>query len=649
MRFVRRSTKGGLPVDRRNFELLESRMLFSAVAWTGAGDGVSWGDPSNWSSRAVPTISDDVTIADNSAAPIKLGSGVAAVNSLSSNRSISIDGGRLRVATTADVTGSLDISNGGLVGGAWRVSQPVTLENGDRLNGVTFNSDVTVAPSAVVTVIGGLTLNGTMTLQVSGNVLAGGTSEAADLRFSGTQSLQGTGNIVLDDNLLIQVTANIRWLGETIYEETPDQQPVADPAWSSSINVVDTGGTAAILTIGSSITIEGGGLIGPKSSTNAAVVNQGMIDPDSFNGFTFFIPLTNAGSIEVPNVSSSFNFLPLPFIPYDATNLLDNPDPPQFDSSAPVMLTNTGIISDDGYLEMDQAGWSNNGSITVDDGALILGSGINSGSIDATGGTVAVTLDSSLQTDFSPGSINMTGAMLGLTVNGQTSDDSINRVNLISNDSVYLTGTIDNTGESIIFAGYEDQLEPLDGEIDGGTLRITNGSILTFTDESATFRNLVMEISDSGEMLIGSPMVPGVVPTFADYGLNSATLNIAYATDSTLGQLFYDSPTGQVSIANQVQELNSYQSTPPSSSMQASVIERIAVIIAPQPSPMGPAAPVVPAAPTAKAASVIHASQPISGTNAAVFSQSLSSVVSQIESGGSAVDNLLFAEEPIFA
>ena len=306
----------------------------------------------------------------------------------------------------------------------------------------------------------------------------------------------------------------------------------------------------------------------------------------------------------------------------------------------PVMLINNGTITDSGILAMDNASWSNTGSIEVNQGDLELGSGINSGSIDVIGGELDVTLDSSLQTDFSPGSINLTGASLSLTVNGQTSDDSINRVNLIDHDAVYITGTIDNTGQSIVFAGYENELRPIDGEIDGGTLSITKGAYLRFSDESATFRNLVMEISDSGEMLIGSPYVVGVVPTFDFYGLNSATLNITYATDSTLGQLFYDSPTGQVSIANQVQELNSYQPTPPegSSSMQASVVEQIAVVSAPQPSPAAPIAP------AAKSSSVVHVSQSISGTAGAVFSQSVFSVVSEIESGGSLFDNLLFGE-----
>ena len=89
-----------------------------------------------------------------------------------------------------------------------------------------------------------------MTLEVSGNVSTDLTSELADLQFSGTQSFAGTGNIVLDDNLVIQGYPMYRTPGETAYEETPDQQPITDPTWSSSIDVVDAGGTAAILRLG---------------------------------------------------------------------------------------------------------------------------------------------------------------------------------------------------------------------------------------------------------------------------------------------------------------------------------------------------------------------------------------------------------------
>jgi len=43
------------------YETLENRQLFAAVAWTGAGDGVNWSDPSNWSTNAMPAASAMIT------------------------------------------------------------------------------------------------------------------------------------------------------------------------------------------------------------------------------------------------------------------------------------------------------------------------------------------------------------------------------------------------------------------------------------------------------------------------------------------------------------------------------------------------------------------------------------------------------------
>ena len=135
------------------------------------------------------------------------------------------------------------------------------------------------------------------------------TSEAANLQFDGTQSLMGTGNILLN------LSANPEFAGSTDIvlpgEKLPkliEQQPIEDPAWSSSINVVDDGsGDGARLTIGTSITIHGVDQVGPDDAADAAVINDGTISPDTLNGMVAFIPVTNDGTIAVPNVSG-FNF-----------------------------------------------------------------------------------------------------------------------------------------------------------------------------------------------------------------------------------------------------------------------------------------------------------------------------------------------------
>ncbi|MFK7822379.1 MAG: hypothetical protein AB8G99_27035, partial [Planctomycetaceae bacterium] len=49
---------------RQSLEALEDRALLAAVLWDGGGDGSSWGDADNWDTNAVPTIGDDVTIAN---------------------------------------------------------------------------------------------------------------------------------------------------------------------------------------------------------------------------------------------------------------------------------------------------------------------------------------------------------------------------------------------------------------------------------------------------------------------------------------------------------------------------------------------------------------------------------------------------------
>ena len=60
-------------------ESLEPRQLFAVVNWDGGGDGTNWSDPNNWSTNAVPTGVDAVTI-DVAAAPtIVIGSSVTAV------------------------------------------------------------------------------------------------------------------------------------------------------------------------------------------------------------------------------------------------------------------------------------------------------------------------------------------------------------------------------------------------------------------------------------------------------------------------------------------------------------------------------------------------------------------------------------------
>jgi hypothetical protein len=662
MRLIRRPLHKVSSGTLWNFELLEQRFLFAAVAWTGAGDGANWTDPANWSNQAVPTINDDVTIADNSDVPVVIGSGAQAVNSLTSSGSISIDGASLQVATTANIARSLVVSDGGLVGGSWSAQQAITLQNSDTLAGVTFNSNVTLDSTAVVTATGGLTLNGTMTLQTLSDLQTGFT-HAADLQFLGTQSLMGSGNVILTDNVRYQGFGMDTWM------MAGDQQPILNPYWSSSLDVVDDGGDSpATLTIGPSMAINGGGLIGVASSTDATIVNDGLIQPDSQNGITLFIPLINNGSIVLSGSASNLNFSRLPTDQYgdsiaeytanygDIDLVSDFPQP--------IMLVNNGDINvEGGILFVEGAGWSNVGSMEVDHGYVGLGSGINTGSINAIDSFVSVNLDASLQTDFSPGSFNLTDSVLDMLAAGQTTDESIGRINFISDDVVYLAGTIDNTNSTILFDSGVSRVDTSRGwlEVDGGTMVIGDG-VEFITGNYDTFNNLTVEISDGGDMLIYGFDEVNLRPEDAGYLDGDLTLDIADATGATLYQLYYDSPTGPVSIADELEptaippapapspEPDPPQAPGDSTPTPSDPDQPPAQTSEPSTEPDQPPVDAGPVSTGTAVKSTIVALPPgVTSAAPAVFSVKVFSVVSEIESGDSGIDDLLFGDKSILA
>src|SRR5687767_3854818 len=84
---------------QHTIESLESRRLLADISWDGGGDGVNWSDANNWSSNALPTAADDVTISIAANPTIQL-AGVRSVNSLVTDELINVTG-TLSVAVTA--------------------------------------------------------------------------------------------------------------------------------------------------------------------------------------------------------------------------------------------------------------------------------------------------------------------------------------------------------------------------------------------------------------------------------------------------------------------------------------------------------------------------------------------------------------------
>jgi RHS repeat-associated protein len=152
--------------------------MLSTVTWTGAGDGVNYTDPHNWSTQAIPGPGDDAVI-NTSGAAITL-NGTETVRSLNTVRAFTVAGGSLTVAggTGAPTT---------VIGSAFTIASAATM---NVMPGV----PVTLAGNQTLTDNGSLTFatGDTFTLTASGygptQLLVSGTLTASGASFTQTNS-----------------------------------------------------------------------------------------------------------------------------------------------------------------------------------------------------------------------------------------------------------------------------------------------------------------------------------------------------------------------------------------------------------------------------------------------------------------------------
>ena len=111
-----RRRRGSRFLHRPWLEVLEDRVVLSAIAWTNP-DGGDWDTASNWSSDAVPTAGDDVTISIAVTNPITHGASSSDfAQSLTSQDPIEISGGSLSIAAASTINNTFMITGGELTG-----------------------------------------------------------------------------------------------------------------------------------------------------------------------------------------------------------------------------------------------------------------------------------------------------------------------------------------------------------------------------------------------------------------------------------------------------------------------------------------------------------------------------------------------------
>ena len=176
-RSKRRHSKRFIPI-----ELLEHRTLLSAVHWIGPASGGDWETAANWSSNAVPTASDDLTIAANTSINHAAGN-ADLVHSLTSGAgdTLNLSAGSIALLNASNLV-NLDESGGVLI-----VDAPVSMSGtasqwtGGYVDG------------------GGLAVQGVLTNTGTLTIASGPSKYVLD---DGTLKNQGT--VIADDNLNLQ-------------------------------------------------------------------------------------------------------------------------------------------------------------------------------------------------------------------------------------------------------------------------------------------------------------------------------------------------------------------------------------------------------------------------------------------------------------
>ena len=409
-------TISGIETEAHNgngtYNLNIAGVLFSTgsgsgtATWVGAGDGVSWSDPNNWSGGSLPSPGEDViigTIAGNPTIQLSGTLPLIQINSLTTSAPISISNGTLQVATTIQTSQNITLFGGTIQGGTLITTGTGTLTAySGTLSGVTLDGNLTVLGQ--ITASNGLTLNNANLI-----IGAGNSNSVNTVTFQGTQTLGGTGQVLFEN-----------------------------PAQSNSLYVQGNGTQtgAAALTLGPGITVSDpqNGYLACEYSYDS-IINQGTINA-STQGVTLTVG-SSIGTIINSGTMSATSGGTLALGGNFATSSL-----------GAVYATGGGTINFTGVL-------NNTGStllISATTGSWTLAGGsINGGTIAASGTSSlvaasgilnGVTMDTSLTVE---GSLTVTG---GLTLNsanlliGVSNNNGANYVTFMGTQTLSGTGQV---------------------------------------------------------------------------------------------------------------------------------------------------------------------------------------------------------------
>ncbi|MFK7885960.1 MAG: hypothetical protein AB8G16_03765, partial [Gammaproteobacteria bacterium] len=170
------------------------------IMWISTVDG-DWGTRQNWSPEVVPSAGAFAFIDMFPSIEVTLDNGTAEVTRLVSNDAFRLQNASLDVTATLELGGDFAMTNASL-GGAIVVQSTITklgdlgtgvvtiVGSANTLDGVRLGTETVVNANTQIDVTGGLDVNGSL------RMVSSGANPASALRFSGDQSLAGSGEIV---------------------------------------------------------------------------------------------------------------------------------------------------------------------------------------------------------------------------------------------------------------------------------------------------------------------------------------------------------------------------------------------------------------------------------------------------------------------
>ena len=424
--------------------------------------------------------------------------------------------GKLNFGAPGVVAGDGTIRGGTIVG-----TNILVPDTNGTLDGVTLNAPVLVVNSASLNITNGLVLNSVLTI--------GGRFTSGRLDFLGNQTLGGTGQVLLN----------------------------ADMVNSSALFSADAGAT---LTIAPGITIHGsGGRVGDATTPSmATIINQGIIASDAPNGhLELWGSFTNAGTVSVSDGTLILNgtfttaeLNPAGFVRTGGTvNLLGTID-------------NTGAtLNFDALGNLSMAGGTIRGGTVTSTNALLLTAQYASGTLDG------VTLNAPIYVNNSLGAfLTVTNGLVLNSVLRIGAPFESGRVAFLGNQTLAGTGQVLlnaangsgalfyadpgatlTIGPKITIHGLRGTLgQPGEGTIiNQGTivLDIANGQL----DLWGSFTNAgKISVSDGTLNLNGTFTAAGLNP--AGFVRTGGTVNLLGTIDNTGATLNFDA-LGNLSMA----------------------------------------------------------------------------------------------------